>query len=158
MKCTQCCLVGVVCLLAAAAVLPLPSHADGTNDGGGDPEASLLELNERVLEAYILNNNVEPLREIAVDDFFVVTPAGVESRERVLETAGNLDIESISIENTEIHQYGTTAILAGTVIAEGQIGGRPMPPITYLSVYVDEGGQWQLVARSITPLFAPPQR
>lgn len=104
----QNCLAGVVWLLAVVAVATVPSHAGVENDIGDEAEKTLIELNEGVLEEYILNNNVEPLQ--------------------------------------------------GTVKAEGQLGGRPMPPLTYLSVYANVGGHWRLVARSLTPILAPPPR
>ena len=158
MNCMQKCLAGVVCLLAVVAVATVPSHAGDENDIGDETQRTLIELNETVLEEYILNNNVEPLQGTAVEEFFVVTPVGIESRQQVVDTVNNLDIDSIEIENAEIHVYGSTAVLAGTVKAEGQLGGRPMPPLTYLSVYANVGGHWRLVARSLTPILAPPPR
>jgi hypothetical protein len=148
----------VVCWFVIATFVAIPTHARVENDIGDEAEKTLIELNERVLEEYILNNNVEPLRGTAVEEFFVVTPVGIESRQQVMETVGNLDVDSIRIDLSEIHVYGSTAVLAGTVIADGQLGGRPMPPITYLSVYAKEGDRWRLVARSLTPILAPPPR
>jgi len=155
---TQCSLAVVVCWIVVVAVAAIPSRAAEKNDRGGELEKTLTELNERVLEEYILNNNVEPLEGIATADFFVETPVGIESRKQVIETVGNLDVDSIAIENTEIHLYGPTEVLAGTVKVVGQLGGRPMPPITYLSVYAQEGDRCRLFARSLTPRLASPRR
>ena len=61
LNCMQKCLAGVVCLLAVVAVATVPSHAGDENDIGDETQRTLIELNETVLEEYILNNNVEPL-------------------------------------------------------------------------------------------------
>jgi hypothetical protein len=121
-------------------------------------ERTLVALNERVLVEYVLRNNTGPLEEVALDDFFVVGPAGVELRAHVIATVGSLDVDSVSVETAEVRVYDSTAVLAGTMRAHGQLGGRPMPTLSYLSVFVRQGGKWRLAARSLTPLLSEPPR
>lgn len=136
--------------------------AQTPNEDAKHLEQMLIELNEQVLVEYILHNNTGPLEATTGDDFFLIGPAGVEHREQVVTTVGNLDVDSVSVENSEIRIYGSpdasTAVLAGTIHPKGSLGGRPMPILSYLSVYIREGnGEWQLAARSLTPLMVQPE-
>ena len=119
---------------------------------------ALIELNERVLREYVVHNNTLPLEEIAPKNFFAVTPGGIESRAHVIATVGNVDVDSMTVENNEVRIHGEMALLAGTLRPHGRLSGRLMPTLTYLSVYIRQNGHWRLVARSLTPLLAPPQR
>ncbi len=152
-------LIATLCLVALTAGAP-SAFAQTADGNAGELERMLVELNERILVEYVLHNNPVPLEEAARSDFFLVGPAGVESRERVVATVGNLDADSVSVENTEVRLYGSpsasAAVLAGTLRSEGRLGGRPMPVLSYLSVYVREAGGWRLAARSLTPLMVGP--
>ncbi|MFW5972794.1 MAG: nuclear transport factor 2 family protein [Bacteroidota bacterium] len=123
-----------------------------------DVEQALVDLNERILIEYVVHNNTGPLQATAAERFFAVTPGGIEPRSHVIATVGNLDVDSVSVMNTEIHLYGSTALLAGVLRGQGTLSGRPLPPLSYLSVYVKEDEQWRLAARSLTPMVARPQR
>jgi hypothetical protein len=125
-------------------------------DSGG--EQALLDLNESILREYVVRNNTLPLEATALGDFFAATPGGIESRAHVIATVGNVDVDSVTIENTEIRIHGAAALLAGTLRPYGRLNGRPMPTLTYLSVYVRQEGRWRLAARSLTPLVASPPR
>lgn len=146
----------IICLIVLTAGAS-GAFAQTANEDAEHLEQRLVELNERVLVEYDLHNNTGPLEAAARDDFFLVGPAGVESRDRVLATVGNLDVDSVSVENTEIRLYGgpaaSSAVLAGTIRPNGSLGGRPMPVLSYLSVYVRDGQTWRLTARSLTPLM-----
>lgn len=128
----------------------------GESTDSAQIEESLVRLNETILESYVLHNDTAPLERATAEGFLVVTPAGIESREQVIATVGNLEVESVVIENERIEVFGSAAVLAGTIRAEGTIMGRPMPNLTYLSVYAKEGDGWRLVARSLTPKMRPP--
>jgi hypothetical protein len=121
-------------------------------------ERMLIDLNQRVLVEYVLHNNTALLEEVARNDFFLVGPAGIEPRKQVIATVGNLEADSVSVKNTEIRLYGSpvasSAVLAGRLRAKGSLGGRPLPVLTYLSVYVRDGDKWRLAARSLTPLMS----
>lgn len=137
------------------------AFAQTANEDAKQLKQMLTKLNEQVLVEYILHNNTGPLETAALDDFFLVGPAGVESRNRVVATVDNLEVDSVSVENTEIRLYGSpdasSAVLAGTLRPKGSLEGRPMPILTYLSVYVLEEYEWRLAARSLTPLMAEPE-
>jgi hypothetical protein len=119
-------------------------------------EQSLIALNEEVLLAYMLQNDTAPLTAVTQDDYFLIGPGGIEPREQIIDTVGNLKVDEVTIENKEIRLYESSALLAGIIRAEGTIMGQPMPPMGYLSAYVRQGEQWWLAARSLTPLMAGP--
>lgn len=118
--------------------------------------SEIIDLNERILREYVVENNTGPLEDTALDDFFAVTPAGIESRAHIVATVGNVDVDSVTIENTELRIHGDAAVLAGTLRPYGRLNDRPMPTLTYVSVYIRQEGRWRLTARSLTPLMAPP--
>lgn len=153
-------LTTIICLVALTAGAT-NAFAQTANEDAEQLKRMLVELNERVLVEYVLHNNTGPLKAATRDDFFVVGPAGIEPRAQVIATVGNLDVDSVGVENAEIRLYGSpaasSAVLAGTLRAKGSLGGRPMPVLSYLSVYVREGDEWRLAARSLTPLMFGPQ-
>lgn len=140
----------------AAAPTSATAQAPHEIEDTTDLEHMLVELNERILVEYVLKNNARPLRENSLVSFFAVTPGGIESRSRVLTTVGNLDVDSLSVDNAKFQIHETTALLSGSLTPHGTLGGRPMPTLTYLSVYVKERGEWRVAARSLTPLVARP--
>ncbi len=146
--------------LPAAAVLAVAACGDPVSpEPGADPEATrafLLERNREILEAYVVANDTAPLDAAAVDDYFVVTPIGMESRSHVLATVGNLDVTELRIEGPEVRLHGDTAILTGTLHGDGTLSGRPFPAMTHVTVFVRDGDDWRLAARSLTPLFTAP--
>lgn len=118
-------------------------------------ERSLIEFDKHVFEEYILRNNVAPLIEMTLQGFFIVSPGGIEPKQQVIDTIGNLEVESLIVENERVHIYSSTAVLAGKLRGSGLLMGRPFPVLTYLSVYVLEGETWRLSAQSLTPMAAP---
>jgi hypothetical protein len=140
----------ILATVATSAVAQTAHEVESTTD----LERVLIELNERVLVEYVLQNNARPLRESSLMSFFAVTPGGIESRSRVVATVGNLDVDSLIVENVKFQLHETTAVLAGSLTPCGTLGGRPMPTLTYLSVFVKQGDEWRLAARSLTPLVA----
>lgn len=119
-------------------------------------ESTLIELNEGILEEYILRNNTEPLQATALESYIVMTPGGLETKEQAIAGVSNVDADKVRVENEQCQIHGTTAILAGTLSGTRTIAGRPVPDIGYLSVYVKNDGEWRLAARSLTPQGIPP--
>lgn len=154
-------LIFIFCLITLAAGTAGVSAQTPEQEEVAHLERMLIDLNERILVEYVLHNDTALLEATARDDFFLIGPAGIESRERVIATVGNLDVDSVTVNNTEIRLYGqsvaSSAVLAGTLKANGNLGGRPLPVLSYLSVYIRDGDEWLLAARSLTPLMFGPQ-
>lgn len=119
-----------------------------------DTTCGLSDFNRDVLLEYLLNRNTAPLEAAAVASFFAVTPAGIEPREHVVATVGNLDIAHAEVFTHRIEVLGDTAVLAGKIVVDGTIGGKTAPELGFLSVYKMLDGEWRLVARSLTPQLA----
>jgi hypothetical protein len=123
---------------------------------GCDTTCGLSDYNRDMLLAYIVDNDTGPLEQAATDAFFVVTPGGIESREHVIATVGNLDVTAAEVFTHRIEVLGDTAVLAGKITLDGNLNGRPAPDLGFLSVFRMIDNEWYLVARSLVPQLGPP--
>ena len=137
-------------LVLSLLVCPLLVQAQG----GCDTTCGLSEHNREVLLEYLVNNNTAPLEEGALESFFVVTPAGIESLEHVMRTNSNVDVSRAEVFTHRIEVIGDTAVLAGKIVAEGTLGNGQMPELGFLTVYTMVDGEWRLAARSLVPQLA----
>jgi hypothetical protein len=130
----------------------------GAAAGSGDTE-NLLQLNEEVLYAYVVESDTGPLEAIALPEMQVMTPGGLEDLERVIATVSNLDIDEMTIENHAANVSGDTAIVSGVLILKGSIGPRPAPPrMGFMTTFVKRDGRWRQLARTLMPLGPPPMK
>ena len=123
----------------------------------GSDEEDLLRLNEKVLHAYVLENDTHPLEAIALPEMQVMTPGGLEDLARVVATVTNLEIDEMRIENHTANLTGDVAIVTGVIVWKGLMGGRPAPPkVGFMTTFVKREGEWRQLARSIIPMGLPP--
>ena len=130
-----------------------------TTDVGaaGSDEEYLLRLNEKVLHAYVLENDTHPLEAIALPEMQVMTPGGLEDLARVVATVTNLEIDEMRIENHIANLSGDVAIVTGVIVWKGLMEGRPAPPkVGFMTTFVKREGEWRQLARSIIPMGLPP--
>lgn len=120
-------------------------------------EEQLVRLNKKMMEQYILHHNTELNEEIMLDDYIFVASIGkIESKEDVINTVGNLNIQSASIAHNEFRHHAPTAVLVGTLNMEGSIDNQRMnAQIRYLSVFIFQNDEWRLMARSFSPIVHP---
>lgn len=131
--------------------------ATGVGAEGAGEEEGLLQLNEKVLLAYVVENDTGPLEAIALPEMQVMTPGGLEDLARVLATATNLDIDEMRIEDHAAKVSGDVAIVTGVMVWKGLMGGRPAPPkVGFMTTFVKRDGEWRQLARSIIPMGPPP--
>jgi Domain of unknown function (DUF4440) len=142
-------------LLRLVSILVLAS-GPATAWSGCDTTCGLSEFNRDLLLEYLLHHNTEPLRAATVEDYFVLTPGGIETRDEALAGAGLVDVTDAEVYTHRIEVSGDTAVLAGKIRASGTLNGRPMPELGFLSVFRMVDGEWFLVARSLVPQVAPP--
>jgi len=120
-------------------------------------EEYLVRLYTELMEEYILHHNTEPYAEVMLDDYLLVVEIGlIENREHLLSTVGNLDIQSVKLNNEEFLYYGNTAVLVGTMELEGSILGYTIDGmVRYMSVFVQHEGQWRMMSGSFSPMVHP---
>lgn len=121
--------------------------------GGGRPvEQQIRQLDAQEVDG-LLHNDVTTLGRLWSDDFVVTNPFNkfVNKRQVLgMVKSGTLAFKSYDRQVEYVYVYGTTAIVAGseTVVWAGTL------PITgqtsnlrYTSVWIQQGGRWQEVAR-----------
>ena len=158
---TRAMLAGTALLVALPlAFVQAQDHDTGIEyDSASEPttEEFLVRLNRDLFERYVLHHDTELYAHTALDDYVLVASIGaIETREEVLATAGNLDIRALTVTNNEFRHHGTTAVLVGTLDMEGTILGHDVSgQRRYLSVFIEQDGQWRLMARSLSPIVDP---
>jgi len=120
-------------------------------------EEQLVRLNTEMLEQYTLHHNTQLNEEIMLDDYIFVASIGkIESKEDVINTVGNLNIQSASITYNEFRHHDPTAVLVGTLHMEGFISNiKVNARMRFMSVFINVDDQWRLMARSFSPIVHP---
>jgi hypothetical protein len=120
-------------------------------------EEQLVRLNTEMLEQYTLHHNTQLNEKIMLDDYIFVASIGkIESKEDVISTVGNLNIQSASITYNEFRHHDPTAVLVGTLHMEGFITNiKVNARMRFMSVFINVDDQWRLMARSFSPIVHP---
>ena len=120
-------------------------------------EEYLTGLYAELMEAYILHHNTDLYAKHATEDYLLVVEIGlIEDRELVLTTVENLDFRSVIIENEEFLKIGDTVVLIGNKEMKGSIMGYTIDAtMRYMSVFVQEEGQWKMLSGSFSPVVHP---
>ena len=135
---------GVAALLAALAI---PCEAQVQD------QDALIRLNRDLLEAVFLRQDTTLLAATALPNLTVVPPGGiVENRTQVLNGVSLVAMDSVRIDDvTVIGEEGTAVVIARAT----RLGPLPAAAGTgrsrIMSVFVRNGSEWRLLARSITP-------
>lgn len=138
-------------LLAAAGVLLMcvprtPLQAEDSK------AAAIIELNRAILESVIVKRDSTLFEEVALDQFVVVAPGGkVEDKGQSAAGVNSFDVEGISVTDEQVTFAGETAVLVGKLVIDGVM--RPvgrLGPMKFMAVFVEDGGEWRLLARSLT--------
>ncbi len=106
---------------------------------------------------------MEVLNRLLSDDFALID---VMSGSEVTKSAflsviqsGQLQFEAIEPINSRLRLYGTTAVINGQTQMSGQFGEMPFTVKSrYTHVYVEQQGQWRMVAAQGTQIAAEPDQ
>ena len=140
----------IVALVAATGVLSSPSTV----------EAQVAELDELVefhralTLAKRIQNDTTLLGAVTLENYVVVPPGGlIETRREALSGVRQFASDNATVEVQVTAEHENTAVLVGTVEADGEVtGGVPQfPRIRFMAVYVRTDGLWRLLAQSNTP-------
>ena len=129
------------------------------------PEHARLRALEVVSHQQWLARDVGALSRIMDDEFhFVVMNGAVEARADILgarETEraapSPLVVRGITVHPEKTIVRADTGIVISTMHIDASVRGRPLPPrMRVLTVFTRSGGDWTLLARSITPIQERP--
>lgn len=146
-------------LLAVALVRPAFAHA--VNGQGGDEEATkkaVLAV-ENELNQALLSADTAALGRIYADDF-AYTNAGGElmTKAQVLDGfgSGRIKLMTLGRDDIRLYVFGNTVVLNGISTATLEYKGKiSRGPRRFTNVYVKQGGQWRLVAHSVSNFAKP---
>lgn len=115
---------------------------------------SLEQLNEYVFTEYALKKNIQPLQDIATDDFILIAAPGmIENKKQAIAGVTNIEISSVNVTVDEIVTSQNFAIIVGVLEMKGTIMKRPVPAkIRYSNTFVKIDGIWRLQMRTMTPM------
>ena len=141
------CLVALLVLFATGPAMPLAAQSD--------PDAVLLDLNRRLFETQILDQDPAFLRSITDDSYVVVAPGGViESREQAIRGLRAFEtVDSITISNERVVRQGSTAIVLNRLVIHGVIQGPvgQVGPTSAMTVFHrTDDERWVAVSRALT--------
>jgi ketosteroid isomerase-like protein len=126
---------------------------DQALSAGEEAVMELLTLNQ-VYDDALIAGDIATLGELYADDFTYTSTAGEvldKAQQLELFRSGKLKIESGVSESVKIRVYGDTGVVTGFFRSQGQLEGQPFNSSErFLSVWVKDGTQWQLVAEQAT--------
>jgi len=97
--------------------------------------------------------------QYTASDYVSINPAGVLStREQTLARmkSGNVKLDSIDVEQEEVHDYGDVAVITGRERVRGSYKGQAFDHTArYSRVWIRREGAWKLALFQETPLPQP---
>lgn len=116
----------------------------------------VVHLNRQIFESMILQNDPALFLANSHEAFLVIAPGGIiENREAAAAGARNFNATAISLSGEQVRIVGGTAVVIGRLEIDGGVSpvGRP-GPLRFMTVFVQHGSEWKLLARSLTPCAA----
>ena len=142
----------LACAVGLAALLSIEAQPIRGQDPVPDQE-KLLQLHRELLESAILHEDSSVFAATTLPNFMVIPPGGiVETRAEALAGMAVVRADSLRIDDVRIVNHGSTAVIIARLVRSG---GQPTVgtgnPIRAMNVFVYDGRQWRLLARSLTP-------
>jgi ketosteroid isomerase-like protein len=149
----------VLPLVVMAVAGPALSQAANGQDAGDEAKKKAVLSVENELNQALLKADTKVLGRIYADDF-AYTNAGGEmlTKAQVLDGFGSGRIKLLTLGRADIRLYvfGNTVILNGISTATLEYKGKiSKGPRRFTNVYVNQGGQWRLVAHSVSNFAKP---
>ncbi|MBI3799241.1 MAG: nuclear transport factor 2 family protein [Deltaproteobacteria bacterium] len=120
-----------------------------------------LEKDQQFFSA-LLAASVEALDRLLADDFLLIDVMGGSeiAKGALLEViaSGQLKFDAIEPADRRVRMYQTTAVITGRTRMHGRFGAEPFTASSrYTHVYVEQQGQWRLVAAQGTQVSPEPE-
>lgn len=127
------------------------NQVQGRNQSSNAEEIRQLD-NER--KEATLRSDIAVLDRIYADGFTLTNNRGVvTTKAQILAdyNSGNLDYESINIDDVNVQVYGNTAVWTGRATSKGRYKNQGFyGQHRVIGVYVKQQGRWQLVIQQVT--------
>lgn len=140
---------------ASVVVFALTFAASGPVVGQESTASEIINLNRRIMQQQIIERDSDLFDQSSLEEFIVVAPGGrIENKTEALGGVNAWDAASIDVRDEQVVIHGPTAVLVGRLEIDGVM--RPvgtLPPMKFMAVFVETGGEWKLLARSLTPCF-----
>jgi ketosteroid isomerase-like protein len=119
-------------------------------------EQALMKIQHEWAEARIKGDS-SYTRRIEADDCTIVWPDGriVNKRQDLQTMTGDIVFSEFKIHNLQVRLYGDTGIVVGEGVLKAHkrkqdlLGGK----FVWTDTFVNQSGQWKVVASQITPVL-----
>ncbi len=116
----------------------------------GQEQQTVLDLSKKKFD-WLITRRIDSLGVLLDDEVQYIHSNGwIQSRNDVLEDirSGKLNYNKVTIKETGVRLYNTTAIVTGLGTFEGINDGKPFSlELRYTEVYVKTKNHWKLVLR-----------
>lgn len=138
-------------VLLILLVIPMALLGQNSKD---TQKMGLEELNAYLFSEYAINQNTNPLNEVATEDFVLIAAPGmIENKKQAIDGVKNLKISSVNVTVDKIIETENTGIVIGVLEMKGTIMNNPVPgKIRYSSTFIKQDSKWRLAARTMTPM------
>ncbi|MBI3407355.1 MAG: nuclear transport factor 2 family protein [Planctomycetes bacterium] len=147
----------IIALVVAAMMVPLGgAHAGKEKTKDQQAQEQIRQLQREFREAFGKGPKaaVAFLERILADEAVITENSGeAYSKAEFLQMAKKSDRESLAIEEKDLklQVHGETVIATGLMV----IKGPPREGIRFIHVYVNQRGQWKIVAAQYTAVRRP---
>ncbi|AKD56829.1 nuclear transport factor 2 family protein [Spirosoma radiotolerans] len=132
-----------------------PSAAATTTVAQTADEKAVIDVEKQRFAAQV-SKDITALNKVLANDLvYTHSNGGADSRQSYIRSIqdGKIAYESINVEEQNARIYGNTAVINGKCLVKAINKGETVNShLLYLSVYVRNAGQWQLVAWQSTKL------
>ena len=118
-------------------------------------EQALMKIQHEWAEARIKNDS-SYTRRLEAEDCTIVWPDGsIVNKQADLQSMTDIVFSEFKIQNLQVRLYGDTGIVVGEGIIKAQEGKQNLlgGKFVWTDTFVNEGGQWKVVASQITPVL-----
>lgn len=137
----------IVLLLAIAALMPAHAQQNGP-DSSGTAQA-LMNLETKWVVA-LTKSDVATLDSIFADTYVDTDERNRRTDKQGVLSAlrsGDLKIQSITLSNMRVYDYGDAAVVTGNSVQVGNFKRQPLAKaIIFTDTFIRRNGQWQTVA------------
>jgi ketosteroid isomerase-like protein len=143
----------LLAVLSTSTLLHGQTNKPAAPSPASEAQTAIQKLERDWAEA-VKRRDADKIGRLQADEFVFTGPGGeVWQKARVLETikAGDLEIDSFEMSDSQVRVYGDTAVILFRVDWTGRFRGMDISgPQRMTDVWVKRAGRWQCVASQST--------